>query len=236
MKEWVKMPSLWIRSEGDPKLASLRWIGHQKSNQIAALMIYIVLVHHANDTATGEFDDVGYTRITYNQISEITGLSRAKIAGGLQVLKELEVIKMRIEGRNNLYRIVDYGQKSGWAKLPARGLYTKDLKRISAFHSFNLRSKVELNALKAYLLIVALRSNNTNYAIVSYEKIVDYTGIVRNDVKSALSLLVTHGLIHVEQVISEINKYSTVNVYRPCHLETYKHRGTTGRRITELLN
>lgn len=233
MKKWVRMPSYWVRADEAQPLANMRWSGQSKSDQIAALMTYIVLVHHANDAVTADFPDVGYCRLTYDRLSEITGLSRAKVSGGLRILEALELIESKCVGRSNTYRVLNFGNRSGWAKLPAKDLYTKDMRRIPAFHGFKLRSKVELNALKMYFLVLSLRSNEQNFAMVSYDKINLYTGIARNDVKSAISFLVTHGLIQVEQQASDINEFSTANKYRPCFIEPYKHMGTTGRLAAE---
>lgn len=236
MKEWVRMPSYWLRSEPDPLLASLHWIGPSRSDHIAALMLYMVLVHHANDQPTTQFESVGWAAMTYSEISDITGLSRAKIAGGLRILAELDAIEISAVGRRNLYHVNGFGEPSGWAKLPARGLYSRDLRRIPAFHALKLRSRVELHALKAYLMIVALRNNKTNYAIVSYERLGEYTGIARNDIKPALSLLVTQALIYVDQGDAAVNTFSTMNMYRPRYLDTYRHRGTVGRSTEFLAN
>lgn len=231
MKEWVRMSSYWLLNEDRPPLASLRWFGPQKSDQIAGLMIYMALVHHANDQPTAKFGERGWTALTYTRLGDITGLSRSKISGGLSVLQKLGAIEICRNGRSNSYHVVDYGQSGGWAKLPARGLYSRDLQRIPAFHALKLRSRVELNALKIYLLIIALRDNSTNYAVVSYDRIRDYTGINRIDIKSALSLLVTQGMIQVDQGATALNQFSTMNMYRPKYLEPYKHRGTNGRGL-----
>lgn len=235
MRPWVKMPSDWLRLKSDPPLASLRWNGVRKADQIAALMTYVVLVHHANNDPTSEFQELGYSRLTYDRLSEITGLSRAKISGGIEVLKDLQVVNVSLAGRGNVYHVTNYGQTRGWAKLPARGLYTKDLQRIRVFHLFKLRMKAELSALKLYLLVLALRDNKSNYATMSYDTIGLYTGVDRNDVRTALSLLIGYNLVHVDQRIEEANDYRTINMYRPCNLDPYRHRATTERGVDELL-
>ncbi|PAY03171.1 hypothetical protein CKO50_01195 [Pseudoalteromonas sp. HM-SA03] len=231
MKEWSRMPSYWIRDENSLPLSKMKWTGCNKADQIAALMIYIVMVHHANDEPTTKHPEVGTCELTYTRLSDITGLSRAKIAGGLRVLLNLEIIEDISVGRNNIFKITNFENRSGWAKLPAKGLYSKDLSRIEAFHSFHLRRKNELNAMKVYLVILALRSDAKNYAIVSYDKLSMYTGIHRNELKSAISLLINLNLLQVDSGVSDMNEYATVNMYRPCYLEPHKHRGTIGRKM-----
>lgn len=234
MKEWSRMPSYWLRDQDHLPLASMKWIGNKKADQIAALMIYIILVHHANDEITNNKPETGLCSLTYTELSEISGLSRAKISGGIAILIQFGVIAQIGKGRNNIYRIENYVARSGWAKLPARGLYSKSQEKIHAFHKFNLRSKNELSAMKIYLLIVALRNNSTNYAQVGYDRISEYTGIHRNEIKSAISLLINLGLLQVDSGNSDINQFSTVNMYRLCYLEAYKHRGTTTRALDPL--
>ena len=226
MKEWARMPSYWIRNEEHIPFPNMKWVGPNKSDQIAALMVYIILVHHANDEITNNRQEVGLCSLTYTELSDISGLSRAKIAGGIKILTNLDVISQIGIGRNNMYKIKNYGTRGGWAKLPTNGLYNNSYDKIHAFHKFHLRSKNELNAMKIYLLIVALRNNSSNYAKVGDERISYYTGVHRNEIKSAISLLINLGLLQVDTCDSDINEYSTVNMYRLCYLEAYKHRGT----------
>ena len=229
MKEWARMPSYWIRDEDQLPLAKLKWSGPDKTDQIAGLMLYVVLTHHANTEVTKDLSEPGLCALTYTQLSDITGLSRKKVAGGLRVLRGLNLISEISTGRNNVYQIENYGSHAGWAKLPARGLYSRDQQTLHAFHKFKLRSKNELNALKIYLLIIAQRTNTTNYAVISYDRISTYTGIARNEIRAAISLLVNLGLVHVDVGSSNLNNYSVMNLYRPSYLEAYKHRGTTAK-------
>ncbi len=200
MKEWAKMPSFWIRDKDNFPFPGMKWSGSKKSDQIAALMVYIILVHHAEQAT-------GLCSLTYTKLSDISGLSRAKISGGINILKQLGVIDLIGQGRNNIYKIENFEMHSGWAKLPAQGLYNSNYEKIPAFHKFHLRSKNELNAIKIYLLIVALRNNALNYTKIGYERISEYTGIHRNEIRSALSLLINLRLLQVDTEDSDINQF-----------------------------
>lgn len=227
MNEWVRMPTNWIQDELSDVLRNMRWIGRDKSDQIAALMIYVVLVQHANNSER--------CSVTYTRLEEILGLSRAKIAGGLKVLLREQLIDQVGSGRKNVYKICDYNEERGWGKLPTRGLYDAPRReRIGAFHHFKLRVKNELNAMKLYLLIVAFRSNRTNYAHISYPRITDYTGIPNNEIRSAISLLINLELIEVDFGYFEEDGYRH-NKYRLRHLESYRHRGTMPDQLTTTL-
>jgi len=229
MKRWVKMPSQWIIDNDGKLLRQLKWQGNDKSDNIAALILYLVFLHHANDEITSQFDNVGCCNITYEALMAITGLSKAKISGGIKILLNLTLISVERSGNKNIYMINGYGSYSGWAKLPAKRLYAKDMTYVPIFHDFKLRSRVELNALKVYLLILALRNNTKNTAAVSYDKITKYTGVLRNDVRRAVSFLVTLGLVHVDQYSVDVNQYSTSSSYRPCFIDSYNHAGTSGK-------
>ncbi len=141
MKEWARMPSAWLVKEGNLPLPTMRWSGDSKADQIAALMLYIVFVHSANDQPSAVRQEIGICELSYSNLSAITGLSRAKISGGIKVLVNFGVIEEISTGRNNVYKIKWYENASGWAKLPFRGLYSKDLNKIDAFQFFHLRKK-----------------------------------------------------------------------------------------------
>ena len=226
MKEWAKMPSDRLMDAEKTPLKGMTWSGDDKSNYIAALMVYIVLVHHANAENSRKSGCIGTVSMPYSTICDLIGISRAKVSKGLCVLENVNLITREIVGKTNVYTIVNHENISGWAKLPAKGLYDKNLSTLTAFTSFKLRSKVELNALKIYLVIAAFKHNHNNYTLLSYEKITKYANVQRNDIRSALSLLVTNNLVQIDSIPSEVNEHSHVNVYRLCHLEVYKHRGT----------
>lgn len=227
MNEWVKFPTHSITAQSCTLLSAFRWVGDEKSDYIAALMVYIVLLHHTNSQTSSVNGKVGQASISYTKLSELTGISRTKISKGLSILEEYEMIQINREGKSNVYAITDYSKQSGWAKLPAKGLYDKNLSAVTAFSTFRLRSKYELYALKIYLVLVAFRDNKLNYSQLSYDKITEYAGVPRNDIRSSLSLLVANELIQIDSESTELNEYSSSNIYRMCHLEVYRHRGTT---------
>lgn len=122
-------------------------------------------------------------RLTYDQLSNYTGLSRAKISGSLKVLEKTGIIERRASGRSSI-QLAGYDPTQGWGKLPARRLYTHG--RVTFFSTMTLRKAAELHALKLYLLFVAMRDNGTNLALVSYDRIEHYTAVDRHQIKPAL--------------------------------------------------
>ena len=220
LRDWVRLPTEWIEVHG---LKALTWGGAdgEGSNNTAALMALMAIAHHAED-------ETGIARLTYDAICFITGLSRAKLSKGLDVLRDLSVIDRAPSGRST-FALKDYDRTSGWGKLPAKKLYSFD--QISAFKDFHLRSSAELIALKLYFLFVARRGNDTNMANISFTKIEEYTGLERHRIKTGLTVLGVTGLVHVERAPSSVNEYGIANAYRLVGLDSYNHMGTRGRAM-----
>lgn len=217
MKTWVPIPTKWITDHG---LKDFQWSsGGKGSDEQAALMIYIMLAHHS--------DALGMARLTYTKINHISGLSRAKVSVGIDILLGRNLIAK--ENEQSVFRIQSLNMNvRGWGMLPAAKLYTVT-GRLTFFKSLKLRSRAELNALKILLLFTERRDSTANIIHLSYDKINEYTGIHRSHIQDALSLLCVNGLIRVDQQRSEINQFAVSNSYRLAHIDSFKHRGTTGR-------
>lgn len=219
LQQWVRLPTAWVQSHG---LKPFRWAGAERSDNIAALMLLIPIAHHADH-------QTGITRLTYDQLGAATGLSRAKISGGLSLLETHGLIA-RDMGSRSSYQLCNYDPHGGWAKLPAKSLYGS-ADDIVAFRHFHLRRPAELDALKLYYLFAAFRDKATNLTYIGYDKITEYTGIERGSIKRGQSLLVTHDLIQVEYAGSSLSQYGVKNAYRLVGLEPNQHMGTTGRGL-----
>lgn len=216
MKDWVRLPSEWIEGGG---LREFRW-ADAGANNTAALMTLIAIAHHADDRH-------GVAKLTYDDFNTLISLSRAKISSGLGLLEERGIIEDL--GRRSTYRIAAYNPAGGWAKLPAKALYSGD--RIAAFDEFKLRNIAELNALKLYLLFAARRGRDTNMANISFDKIQEYSGVERARIKAALTVLAITNMAHVERVPSETNVIGVANAYRLVGIDPYNHMGTKGRGL-----
>ncbi len=217
LSPWVKLPTVWIEEKG---LNNYQWgRDGQGSTAIAGLMTLIVLAQHADP-------ETGTAKLTYDQLTQATGLSRSKLSDGLDLIEANEHIVRGVEGRST-YGLEDYDPERGWAKLPARGLYSGG--RLGAFQHFKLRQMAELDAIKAYLTFAARRDRDTNAAQLSYVKIEEYAGIPPARIKAATSMLAATGLVVIDQLPSTQSEYGISNAYRLTHVEPYQHRGTLGR-------
>lgn len=217
MQHCVRLPTHWIENRG---LATFDWYQGERSCEIAALMVLIALAHRADPES-------GAARLTYDAIADATTLSRTMISRGLRLLESRNIVK-KSHHEQSRYQLLGYERDGGWGMLPARPLY--EGLTISPFKDFHLRQVTELHALKAYLAFVARRDRNTNFAHMTYSQIEEYSRIPRNRIKSAISLLATHNLGHVEHMPRADSEHGIASAYRLAHIESRRHMGTTGRR------
>ena len=226
MMQWAKMPTRRIGGNNN-LLQDLIWKEAQNGTIIAALMLYIVLVQHANEEPTYQRPEQGWTSLTYDEMCRIACLSRAKVAAGLSLLEERRLIKRVREGRCIYCQVIEYDQ-GPWAKLPIKSMYDSKLLYIPAFKEFSLRNKFELHALKLYLLLVARRDRRTNLTYLTYEQLSQLAGINSNDIKRALSFLgFPLKLIIIERIPSTKNSGQLAQAYRIEGIDPRIHLGTT---------
>lgn len=219
--EWVKLPTSWIDEKG---LADLHW-RHGGSSLTAALMVLIAIAHRADPQS-------GIAQVTYDTLAEATELSRTKIAHGLCLLKDYNIVEASTGKRSN-YWLVGFDPHARWGKLPAKPLYSGGA--IEAFRDFKLRTRTELDALKIYLNVVARRKQETNMAHVSYPAMEEATGVATNRIRSALSLLAALGLVHIERIPRMGHASGFAYAYRLPHIQPRRHMGTTGRAMENSL-
>ncbi len=211
-RNWVRLPTGWIEDGG---LKSFTW-RNRGIDSLAALMVLIAIAHRADQT-TGE------VRVTYNDLVLATGLSRTSVAAGLGKL-EGRYIEKRSQ---SVYSLVDFSPQGGWAVLPYERLYNPR-GQIAFFKELKKRKAIELNALKLYPLFVARRDRDTNQAHISYDKIEDYTGIARDDIKPAISFLLHAAMIYYEPVQSVAHSGRISHAYRIIGYDSFRNPATTG--------
>jgi len=214
LQDWKRCPSTWINDGG---LRSFKWTDGGRSAHLSALMCWAVIIHHANDD--------GDAVVTYDTFNETTGMGRTLISKGLISLAGLNVIE-RV-GKSG-FHLTDYDEFAGWAKFPLRGLYRT--KHLTLFHNLTRRQSVELDALKLLFLIVARRDNNTNTANITYDQITKLSGIRKDRILAALSLLAANLVVMVEARPSSQSEFGIHNAYRIQGIDSHNHRGTTARK------
>jgi len=219
--EWVRFPSGWIGEHG---LKEFKWAhGGPGADHLAALMTLIVIAHSVDP-------ETGIARVTYDDLTKRACLSRLKVSRALNVLQDRQLITRPADGGRSVVGLANYDEVP-WAKLPFRGMYEQG--RIRAFDDFKLRKLIELDALKLFLLFAQRRDQGTNLANISYDRIEEYTGIARVRIKHAISFLVSHLLIHVEQIPSRQSEFGISHAYRLVGVDVHIHMGTRGRSMIQ---
>jgi DNA-binding transcriptional ArsR family regulator len=217
---FVRLPVAWIAADG---LKEFKWAnGGPGADQIAALMT-LVAVAHCVDQETGR------ARLTYDELTTRTTLSRSKVSRGLTVLEDRKLITRRTDGRRSDVGLTNYNRDLGWAKLPVKSMYAGA--RIRAFDEFTLRRVVELDAMKLFFLFAERRDRGSNLANISYDTIERYTGIARQRLKPATSLLAALSMVYVEETLSSQSEFGVSNAYRIVGVESHVHRGTRARAL-----
>ncbi|WP_298971771.1 hypothetical protein [uncultured Roseobacter sp.] len=205
LKAWTKLPTGWIQHEQGLKTYKWSTKGNtDNAGQIAALMLLVALAHHTNK-------ETGLARLSYDAMLHILGISRPLVSRGLNELEARKIITRDPNQIRGTITLTNATEDSGWGKLPASGLYRDG--RILAFDTFKLRNAAELDALKLYFLIVALRDNKTNRAYISYDKIREHSGLWPNQIRPAISTLAANSLVSVNHVSSTKSEYGYANEF-----------------------
>jgi hypothetical protein len=195
---WAKIPTQWIVHA--QRLPELSWREY-KSDATASLILLMALSIELNlcnrrreTTQTGNPTALSKT---YDELQTVTGLSRAKISAGISLLRELGIVQVTKSENRNVYALPSVGIPGEWAQLPqSRILVSGELR---PFSRYLLRARNELNALKLYFVVLAYRNNRSNLASVGYDKICEVSGMARNDIAPARSLLINDDLIRLSQ-------------------------------------
>lgn len=183
-----KLPTGWTRTTGCD-LGAFK-AGGQAGTSIAALKCLLAVSLQADfHTRTAA--------VSYNDFELLTGLSRPMISKGLRMLADMQILTIAGDHAHR-YTVNEVGDNY-WAKLPF------DLLRLRLKELGN-RGAIRLAALKIYVILIARRSNKFDWTALTYEQIVEHTGVRRADVRAGLSELYSIGLLHADMVHPEDGK------------------------------
>ncbi len=209
---WARLPLAWIH---DQRLAEFSG-GRDLGSSMAALKVLVAILFHAeNKTAKEAGPEQGSASLTYDELMVMTGLSRSMVrTGALRLCKAgLIAIEHEGQGRKNRYFVADYSV-GAWGKIPYRRVAGgRSGKELQLLHELTCKSWADLDALKLYLLLIAHRDKRTGCAMIGYAKIEESSGIWREKIRPAISLLIAHYLVRVEQEKTP-GQYNTPNCYR----------------------
>lgn len=218
---WAKFPIAWLKINPENRnscaLNELKW-SDSRSTGTAALIILIGLALKLNLSKTGkEFDDAArhgeLVSVTYDELQEFTGFARATISSGLEMLERLGAIERRKEGRSNSYRLINVSVDKFWVQLPQSHIVNGGRTVMRRLRSVPHGTKQGLNAMKLYVLLLTFRNRRWNKTKISYPLICEYTGIRREEIPGAISLLSALELIYVASPEDE-DRTDGTNLYK----------------------
>jgi DNA-binding transcriptional ArsR family regulator len=180
----------------------------------AALKIYMSIALMAPYRAKPPAIHAGKASISYDEFENMTGLSRSLIPRGLAILSTEGLVEVVGSQKTHAYRLIGYDDDSlGWGKIPRDYLRGGRVHPQGRLAAIGHRHPVDLNALKIYLALVAFRDGTSGYSLLSYDKIVEHTGVHRSRIRPALTSLFDAQLVSVDPMADYAVGASTSNRY-----------------------
>lgn len=180
MPRFSALPTWWVREHG---LDELFIGGNQAGKSIAALKMLMALSTLVN------FHTMK-AKNSYSDLERLTGLSRPMALTGIALLEEHDIVRVNRKGHVNEYRLTRSEEDIGWAKLP----YDRVRSQLAELSN---RGAVPLAAMKIYLLLLAMRPNQSSSLAIGHEKLRDMTGTQKRHIRPALDILYSHALIRL---------------------------------------
>ena len=214
-KAWAKCPSQWAkiknRSSGDldasqddgsyylpaepsgdrylPGLSYLRWSVHKGSGTAAIMLLFALAIRSNLDQKVLGPRKGNQVIATYDQLADMTLLSREMIAKGLKLLQELGAITSTRDGNGCVYELLGI-DTPGWCALP-QGHILDGATAMRRLHGMreSIKRRSSLDAMKLYMLLLVFRDTKSNVARIGYSSIREYTGMRREEISTAVQLL-----------------------------------------------
>ncbi|HUO22632.1 MAG TPA: hypothetical protein VMU59_08970 [Caulobacteraceae bacterium] len=192
---WARLPNSWIY---DDKLTAFSAAPSRRGAAGAALKLLIAIVVRAvNKTAADAGPDQGSALLSYDQLMELTDLSRGMVAKGVALLKASGIVTVEAApGVTSRYRLSGYAVGDTFGRMPKALLYRgPSVVQLKTLYELSLRNEADVNAMKLYLLICGTQDRNTRIALINHHTIWLKTGIPEKKIRRALSVLYEHGLV-----------------------------------------
>lgn len=198
---WAKFPVTWLRppqTDGTKvyPLAGILWRDY-KASAIAALIVLMLLAIKCNEEnrqrqKAKEAEPFSpRARMSYDELQELSGFHRATLGKAISLLEAWGALSVEKNGRSNVYVLPGLDTPGHWRKLPQDPLIAASRFALKALP----RSRASLNALKLYLALVGVFNDSLGTSTMSYNAFVSWTGVRREDVPAALSILANYNLV-----------------------------------------
>lgn len=201
---WARLPNSWVY---DGRLTAFSAAPTRRGAAGAALKLLIAIVMRAvNRRAAEAGPDQGSALLSYDQLMELTDLSRGMVAKGVALLRESGIVTVEAApGVTSRYRLAGYGAGDKYGRVPKALLYRgPSMHALKTLYELSLRNEADVNAMKLYLLLCGTQDNETRIAIANHQTIWEKTNIPKAKIRRALSVLYEHGL--VSHVLVERNQ------------------------------
>ncbi len=192
---WSKFPSAWLRAKDKHPLEELKWSEHRTQGTaslvlLIALSIRLNLSHKSVPVAERK----PKVAVTYKEFEDLTGFARATISKALMLLEGMGAITTERVGRRVLYGLPQTAVPGEFCQLPQQYLLDGKEAELRRLKNLPTNRRACLNAMKLYVLFLAHRNVRWNTTAIGYEAIMKQTGMRREDIPEAFSLLVAHEL------------------------------------------
>lgn len=173
-----------------PGLSHLRWRQHKGSATAAIMVLFALTIKSNLDQKTGGIRTGNQVIATYEDLMALTNLSRGPIANGLKLLRELGSITTTKNGNGCIYSLLGIDTPGSYCELPQGHLLDGQtvMRRLKGLHTA-IKNRSSLDAMKLYMLLLALRNRDWNIARASYSTIREYTGMRKEEISVAVQLL-----------------------------------------------
>lgn len=172
-------------------LTMLKWRAH-KSHASAALLVLFALSIISNKAQRKDgLRKTDLVQATYEEIQAVAPLSRKLVCEGLKLLHTVGAISSERYGNRSIYHLLGIDEGGQWCELPQQHL----LNSFSFMHRFGpfvdqIKRPTTLHALKLYMLLLTFRNSHLNATRMSYDTIAEYTGLRREEISTAVLLLI----------------------------------------------
>ncbi len=180
-RRFGKCPTWWVRDE---QVGIQRFVGGKNAGSSISALKCILGISTSIDFWTRK------AKLSISDLEALTGLSRPMVIRGLKGLVDLGIIKVDKTAHVHEYELTEPASDKGWGKIP----YERVRKQLPEMPN---RGVIPLTALKIYLMLISLRSNESDSIPISYDTLLTYLGCQRAHIRPALDILYSHTLVRI---------------------------------------
>lgn len=176
-------------------LSALKWSEHKGAGPAAILALFALAIISNKAQIEAGIRSSNVVVASYTQILNVAPMARATLSKALQLLEKVGAIGRQAQGKVVVYTLNGIETPGKWCAFP-QGYLLAGYDHMHGLKFFldHMRRPATLHALKLYMLLLAQRTSRTNVSIISYTTIEEYTGMRREDISRAVSLLISERL------------------------------------------